>query len=179
MARICHRCERFPAVAQERSDLMGSRVEDLAKRFEQTNEEVIAAVQSCSPEQWRQVCSGEQWSVGVTAHHIGTAHIPIAKLVQALATGQPVPPLTSEMLDAGNAAHARQFADCSQQETVDLLRENGREAAQILRGLSDEQLDNGAALPMVGGQRLSAAEIVELGLVGHPTGHLASIRAAR
>jgi hypothetical protein len=157
---------------------MSGRAEELAKRFEQTNDEVIAAVQSCSDEQWRKTCSGEQWSVGVTAHHIGTSHVPIAELVRALATGQPVPPLTSEMLDAGNAEHARQFADCTKQETLDLLRRGGREAADILRGLSDGQLDNGAELPLLGGRHMSAAEIAELGLIGHPRGHLESIRAA-
>jgi hypothetical protein len=157
---------------------MSGRIEELAKRFEQTNEQVIAAVQSCSDEQWRNTCSGEQWSVGVTAHHIGTAYGPIAGLVRALATGQPVPPLTAEMLDAGNAEHARQFASCTKEETVELLRRGGQEAADILRGLSDEQLDNGAELPLLGGRWMSAAEIAELGLIGHPRGHLESIQAA-
>ena len=157
---------------------MSNRAEELAKRFEQTNDEVIAAVQGCSDEQWRKTCSGEQWSVGVTAHHIGTSQVPIAGLVRAVATGQPVPSLTQEMLGAGNAEHARQFAGCTKEETVELLRRGGREAADILRGLSDEQLDNGAELPLLGGRRTSAAEIAEMALIGHPTSHLESIRAA-
>jgi hypothetical protein len=157
---------------------MSGRAEELAKRFEQANDELISTVQSCSDEQWRKTCSGEEWSVGVTAHHVGTAYGPIAKLVRALATGQPVPPLTSEMLDAGNAEHARQFANCTQEETVELLRSGGRAAADLLRGLSDEQLDNGTELPMLSGRRMSAAEIAELGMIGHPKGHLESIRAA-
>ena len=157
---------------------MGSRVEELAKRFEQTNEEVIAAVQSSSDEQWRNTCSGEQWSVGVTAHHIGTSHVPVAGVVRALATGQPVPPLTAEMLDAGNAEHAQQFADCTKEETVELLRRSGREAVDMLRGLGDEQLDNGAELPILGGQRVSAGQFAEMVLIGHPKDHLESIRAA-
>ncbi len=157
---------------------MSDRVEELAKRFEQTNDDVIAAVERCSDEQWRSTCAGEQWSSGVTAHHIGTAYVPIAEVIRALATGQPVPPLTAEMLDASNAEHARQFAGCTRAETVELLRRAGRQAADILRGLDDEQLENGAELPLLGGRRASAAEIVELGLIGHPTGHLESIRAA-
>jgi hypothetical protein len=150
----------------------------LAKRFEQTNDEVIAVVQRCSDEQWRTSCSGEQWSVGVTAHHIAISHVPITELVRAVATGQPVPPLTADMLDAGNAEHARQFAGCTKEETLALLRRGGREAADLLRGLRDEQLDHGAELPLLEGRRLSAAEIVELVLIGHPMGHLGSIRAA-
>ena len=108
---------------------MSGRAEELAKRFEQANDEVIAAVQNCSDEQWRRTCSGEQWSVGVTAHHIGTSYGPIAGMVQALATGQPVPPLTAELLDASNAEHARQFAGCTKEETIELLRSGGKHRA--------------------------------------------------
>lgn len=157
---------------------MSGRVEELVKRFEQTNEEVIATVQRCSDEQWRAICPDVEWSVGVTAHHIGTAYVPIAELVRALATDEPVPPITSEMLDARNAEHAHQFADCSKEDTVELLRRRGRVAAQVLRGLSDAQLDQTAELPLLGGRRASAAEVVELGLIGHPIGHLENIRAA-
>ena len=157
---------------------MSGRAEELARRFEQANGELIKAVESCSDEQWRKTCSGEQWSVGVTAHHVAVSYGPIAGLVQALATGQRVPPLTSDMLDAGNAEHARQFAGCTKRETVDLLRGGGQAAASTVRGLSDEQLDNGAELPLMGGQRVSAGRIVEMGLIGHPTSHLESIRAA-
>ena len=39
---------------------MGERVEELAKRFEQTNDAVIATVQGCSDEQWRTTCSDVQ-----------------------------------------------------------------------------------------------------------------------
>ena len=157
---------------------MSSRAEVLARRFEQTNEELIAAVEGCSDEQWRTTCPGEQWSVGVTAHHVATSHVPIAGVVRALATGQPLPPITSEMIDAGNAEHARQFANCSREETVEQLRSAGLEAASIVRSLSDEQLDNGAELPILNGQRVSAGQFAEMVLIGHPTGHLESIRAA-
>src|SRR6266700_1064092 len=109
---------------------MSGRAEELARRFEQANGELIKAVESCSDEQWRKTCSGEQWSVGVTAHHVAVSYGPIAGLVQAL---------TSDMLDAGNAEHARQFAGCTKRETVDLLRGGGQAAASTVRGLSDEQ----------------------------------------
>ena len=99
---------------------MSGRAEELAKRSEQANDELIAAVQSRS---------NEQGSVGVTAHHVGTSYGPIAGMVQALATGQPVPPLTAELLDASNAEHARQFAGCTKEETIELLRSGGKHRA--------------------------------------------------
>lgn len=157
---------------------MSGRVEALIGRFERANDEVIATVQGCSDQQWRSPCSGEQWPVAVTAHHIGTAYRPLAEMIRALATGQPLPAFTSEMLEARNAEHAQQYAGCSREETVELLRRGGREATAILRGLRDEQLDNGGPLPLLGGQPRSAAQLAEQALLGHTTGHLESIRAA-
>src|SRR5262249_40212036 len=131
-----------------------------------------------SNEQWGKTCTGERWSVGVTAHHVAASYGPITGFVQALANGQAMPPLTAEMLDAGNAEHARQFAHCTKEETVGLLQSGAKAAAAAVRGLSDEQLDRGAELTLMGGKRVSTAQLVELALIGHPTSHLASIRAA-
>src|SRR5262245_9190284 len=157
---------------------MSARAEELARRFEQANDELLKTVQGCSSEQWGKTCSGERWSVGVTAHHVASSYGPITNFVQALANGQPMPPLTGDMLDAGNAEHARQFAHCTKEETIGLLRSGAQSAATAVRGLSDEQLDRGAELALMGGKRVSAGQLVELALIGHPTSHLASIRAA-
>jgi len=157
---------------------MSARAEELARRFEQANNDLVKAVQGCSNEQWGKTCTGERWSVGVTAHHVASSYGPITGFVQALANGTPMPPLTAEMLDHSNAEHARQFAHCTKEETVGLLQSGAKAAAAAVRGLSDEQLDKGAELALMGGKRVSAAQLVELALIGHPTSHLASIRAA-
>ena len=157
---------------------MSGRGAKLAQQFEAANDELIKAVDGCSDEQWRATCAGEQWSVAVTAHHVAVSHEGIAGFIQAIANGQPVPPLTGEMLEQGNAEHARQYANCTKNETVELLRRNGKAAASMLRGLSDEQLERGAEIPLVGGRRMTASEMAEMVLIGHPRSHLESIRAA-
>ncbi len=157
---------------------MSTRGEALAKRFEDANNELMAAAEGCSDEQWRTSCSGEGWSVGVTAHHVAASSEVIAGLIQALATGQALPPVTSEMLDQGNATHAQESANCTREETLELLRRGGRSRASIVRGLSDEQLDRGAPIALMGGQTVTAGQFVEVVLIGHPKGHLASIRSA-
>jgi uncharacterized damage-inducible protein DinB len=155
---------------------MSARAEEVARRFEQGNGELMTVVKSCSPEQWRKTCLGEQWSVGVTAHHVAAAYAPIAGMVQALAPGQTVQLPSLEMIDAGNAEHARQFASCTKEETIHLLQSGGQALARAVRGLSDAQLDSGEVL--MGAQRIGAAQLVEMGVIGHPTSHLESIRAA-
>lgn len=152
-----------------------TRAEDLAKRFEQTNQDLIKSVEACSDAQWRALCAGENWSVGVTAHHIAGGHEEIAKLALAIGTEQPLPPITEEMMHQGNADHAKQFANCTKAETLQLLRSGGAKATGIVRGLSDAQLDRTGTLI---GNQMSAQQLIEGVLIGHPQGHLESIRAA-
>lgn len=154
---------------------MGERAQALANRFEEANREIISTLDRCSDAQWRTKCAGETWSVGVVAHHVAESHAAIARIIQTIAAGQPLPNVTTEMIDQRNAQHAQQHADCTKQETLDLLRRNGASAAATVRGLTDEQLGRSGTLragPM------SAEQVVEGILIGHVRGHVTSIRAA-
>ena len=155
---------------------MGERARELADRFERLNQELIATVEGASDEQWRATCSGETWSVAVTAHHVAGGHALIADFVERLAKGQPLPSVTMDQIHAGNAEHARQFANRSREETADLLRRNGAIAADKVRGLSDDELKRSA--PVFGGQPMSAEQLIENILLGHIQGHFGSIKAA-
>lgn len=154
---------------------MGKRGQALADRFEQANKEMTTTVERCSDAQWKTKTSGETWSVGVVAHHVAEGHGAIAGLIQKIATGQPLPPLTMDMLHQMNAAHAKQHANCTKEETLALLRKNGATAASTVRGLSDEQLDRSA--PVLGGPPMTAQQMVERVLIGHIQEHHGSIRA--
>jgi uncharacterized damage-inducible protein DinB len=154
---------------------MGERAQTLANRFDEVNREIISTVDKCSDVKWRAKCAGETWSVGVVAHHVAESHAGIARIIQTLASGQPLPNVTTEMIDQRNAQHAQQHASCTKQETLDLLRKNGDSAAATVRGLSDEQLKLSGTLRM---GPMTAEQVVENILIGHAKGHLASIRAA-
>lgn len=154
---------------------MSERAETLAAQFEQANNDLIRTIEPMTDAQWKAVCSGENWSAGVVAHHVAGGHQPISGLVQAAATGQPLPPLTPEMLNQGNARHAQEYANCTKAETLDLLRQNGRTAAGVVRGLSDEQLQRSAP---VFGNDMTAEQMIQNILIGHVQAHTASIKAA-
>src|ERR687883_331941 len=100
---------------------MGQRGERLAERLTQVNDTLIAVVEGCSDEEWRATCTGEGWSVGVTAHHVASSHGPISNMVRSLANSQPLPPMTMETFDTINARHAQEFANVTKAETIDLL----------------------------------------------------------
>jgi hypothetical protein len=51
---------------------MSQRTSKLSDRLKAFSEEVIAFVETLSPEDWNQICDSEQWSVGATAYHLGT-----------------------------------------------------------------------------------------------------------
>jgi hypothetical protein len=153
---------------------MAQRSEELAKRFEQTNSEFAQAVESSSDAQWRAVCPDEGWAYGVTAHHVAVGTAGISGLVGALAAGAS-PALTQEQVDAGNAQHAKESANCTREETAKLLRDNGAAAAQMVRGLSDEQLAKQGSFV---GHDMTVEQAVDGVLIGHIADHLASLKAA-
>jgi hypothetical protein len=154
---------------------MGARGEQLAAQLEQANNDVIATIEALTDEQWKAVTEEEGWSVGVLAHHVAASHEGLGGLVQALAHGQPIPPLTMDMINAGNAQHAQQFANVSKAETLELLRGGGAKAVAVLRGLSDEQFDRSGQL--LGGT-VTCQQITENILINHPRSHLKSIKKA-
>ncbi len=156
---------------------MGERSRVLVDRFEQANQEIVRTVEQCSEAHWRATTSGERWSVGVVAHHVAEGHKIIAGLVQAVAAGQSLPTLTMEMLDQMNAEHARQHANCTRAETLDLLRQNAALAAGTVRGLGDDQLDRTASV-LAGMPPMSVQQIIERILIGHVQEHLQSVRTA-
>ena len=155
---------------------MGERAEALAAKFEKVNQELIDVIEECSDERWRSACAGEGWSVGVTAHHVAVDTPLLAEMVRAIASGQSFPPLTAEGPDKANAQHAQQHADCTKQETLDLLRREVPIAASVVRGLSDEQLGRTAEV-LAGAPHLRAEHVIQGFLIHHVSEHLGSIRA--
>lgn len=154
---------------------MGERAQTLANRFDEVNREIISTVEKCSDAQWRAKCAGETWSAGVVAHHVAEAHAQIARIIQTVTADQPLPQMTMEMLDQRNAQHAQQHANCTKEETLELLRKNGDSAVAAVRRLTDEQLLRSGTL-LAG--PMTAEQVVERILIGHVKGHLDSIRAA-
>ena len=155
---------------------MGARAEQLASKFDQTCREINTAVERLNDAEWKKVTSAEKWTVGVVAHHVAQGHAGIGGIVEMVAKGQTVPPLTMDMIHEGNAKHAVEFASTTKAETLALLHTNGAKAAGIVRGLSDAELDrNGTVL--VGVPPMTAAQAIEGILINHINEHLGSIRA--
>lgn len=154
---------------------MGQKSMELATRFEQVNQELIAFVEACSDANWRRTTTAEQWPVAVVAHHVGSSHGVIAGLARKIADGEALPPVSWDMIHSMNAQHAQEHANATKAETLGLLRQGGADAATMVRGLSDEQL---ARTGSVLGQPMTAAHLIDGILIGHVVEHAGSLRSA-
>jgi PhnB protein len=152
-----------------------ARAESIASQFEAKVREAEDILQRLSDADWKRVTAGEGWPVGVTAHHAAEALEPISQMIRAVAAGQPIEGFTMERLDAMNAQHARDFAGCTKQETIELLRRGAVQAAQAVRALSDADLARKGQV-MVGAPPMSTEDVATAGLLGHLDGHIGSIR---
>lgn len=155
---------------------MGSKAEDLTRRFEQASDTFIKDVEGVSDSDWLNKTTSEGWSVAACAHHAAISPEPIAAMVTAAATGGPMPPITTDMLNELNAKHAQEYAAATQDETIAAMRAQTATAANVVRGLSDEQLARSAMLPF--GMEMTAEQIIENVLIGHIVGHSQSMKEA-
>lgn len=94
-----------------------------------------------------------------------------------MAAGQ-TPDLNWDMLNEINARHARDYADCTKDETLEMLLANGEYTANAIRSLDDEALDIQHSIPMFGPDPITVEQFIEYVVIGNHHAHLPSIRAA-
>jgi hypothetical protein len=158
---------------------MGSeRAEALAERFEEANRALRVAITAATDEQLRTTCRGERCTMVALACHVANVHSVGRDLVSTLATGQSLPRVTMEDVDRANAEGFARDAGCTREEALHRLAANGEEAAETVRGLTDEQLDRAGPFALFGGATVSVQTLIEQILIGDPLGHLPSIEAA-
>ena len=153
---------------------MGARGEAYAKQLRSVTDDLEHTLEGMSDAAWQTKTGPENWPAGVAAHHLAVSAGQVAGLVQMLAQGQDLPAFTPEMLDQMNAQHATEFAGCTKKDTVELLEQNTKGAEQMLRNLSDDQIDRTATFF---GQTINTQWMIENILIGHVNTHAASIAA--
>ena len=156
---------------------MSQRTKELVARFTGFNNEFIAFVDNCSDEDWRKVCSGEGWTVGVVAHHVAAGHFGAIDFVRMIVAGEAIPEITMEVIDQMNAQHAKEHTNCTREEVLALLRKNGSAFAGYLEGLSEADLGRTSYLAAIGGD-VSAQQLIEMVILQLGGEHLDSMKAA-
>ena len=154
---------------------MGAKSEALAKQVEVKAQEAAATLRRLSDADWSKTTEAERWTVGVTAHHLAGALEAVAGMVMGIVSGQSPGNFTKAMLDEMNARHAKEYANCTQEETLALLEKGAATAAGTVRGLSDDQLSRSATV-FTDAPPMTAEQIIVGGMITHIDEHFGSIR---
>ena len=158
---------------------MSERAQALAERVAAANAEFITSIEELTDAQWAAHCPNENCTVAALACHVGGGYrFQVGSLLKPIAEGGEIPNYPREAIDKGNVDYLAKNANRPKDEAIAMLREQGRRAADYVRGLSDEQLERSGPLPLFGGAVLTAEAVIENVLIGHAREHLASIRAA-
>ncbi len=64
--------------------------------------------------------------------------------------GEKFPEMTMEQITENANRHAREHAECSKSEVLDILRSHGRQMVEFAGGLEDSELDKTGYLPALG-----------------------------
>lgn len=156
---------------------MSKRSYELARRLEMGAVALEAFAASLTDLEWQsRVPDGRR--IGVVVHHVANMYPIEIQLAQQLAKGHPVEGVTWEVVNNINAEHAKQFDQVGKEEALALLRKNSAAAAEAIRKLTDEELDQAATVSLNANAPLTCQFMLEDHAVRHSYHHLAKIRAA-
>jgi hypothetical protein len=154
-----------------------SRRERLLARLEAINQDVIQTCEKCTDEQWQKTLVQDGRPPGVVFHHIALSYSIVAQWAAQIANGETLPELTEETVDAYNDAHAVEAAGITKAEVIAALNKHATRAAELLRPLTDAQLGQRSAVPVLGFPGLKAGSLFNAAAIAHAEGHLHSIKS--
>lgn len=154
------------------------RANTLAERIEIGAANLAEFAERLSDREWQAEVPGDGRTVGVIIHHVASVYPLEIELAQILASGEPITEATKEVVDEMNAKHARDYAAVGKQETLKLLHNNSRVAANRVREFTDEMLDSAAPVSLNANAPLTAQFFIEDHALRHSFHHLARIKEA-
>lgn len=157
------------------------RAESLAQRIEEGAANLASFAEGLSETEWhRPVPEGgkEGRTVGLVVHHVAMVYPIEIQLARTVAAGRAVTDVTWEVVAELNAKNAREHAQVTKAEALELLRRNSLEAAAAVRAFTDEELDRVAPFSLSYGAPVTAQFVIEDHAMRHSWHHLARIRKA-
>jgi hypothetical protein len=155
-----------------------ARAEALARRMEQGIDALVAFANSLTEKQWQTPVPKDGRKVGVVIHHVASVLPLEIQLAQQMAQGQPIAGVSWDDVHAMNAGHAKDNANVTKQQAIDLLRTNSTAAAAAIREFTDEQLATAATNSLYADAPLTSQHMLEDHAVRHCYHHLAKVQGA-
>ena len=158
---------------------MSRRAELLAARIEEGAAGLAALAEGLSDAEWGTPTSAtDRRTVGQIVNHVALVYPIEIDLARAIAGGNAVTDVTWQVVAEMNAGHARDYAKVTRAEALELLRKNSRQAAEVVRAFTDEELDRAAPFSLSFGAPVTAQFVIEDHALRHSWHHLARIRTA-
>ena len=156
---------------------MSSRAKVLADRIARGAENIAAYGEKLTDEQWATPIRPDGRKAGVMIHHVASVYGLEVDVAQKLAAGESIVGVTWAVIADMNAKHAQENAGVGKKETIELVRKNGRMAAEAIAKFTDEMLDNGGTISLYGDAPLTAQFWIEDHPLRHSWHHVAKMRA--
>ena len=156
---------------------MSQRAKDLSGRIESFRDDVIAFVDQLSGDDWNALCDWEEWTVGVTARHLGAGHFGVFDLLGIIVQGQELPQLTMDQINAMSNKDSHEHADCTKAEALEHLRKNGAKLTAFVAGLSDDELDRKGSMPAFDGEA-TVTQAIDVVIFQSAQQHFDNMKAA-
>ncbi|KAA3616609.1 MAG: DinB family protein [Calditrichaeota bacterium] len=153
------------------------RAHSLADRILQGAQALEALTKELSDSEWKMPVAGDGRTIGVVVHHVASSYPLEIELAQLLVSGKAISEATMEVVDQINAKHALDYAAVKKQEAIELLQQNSKAASNIVRKLTDAELENAAPVSLNANAPLTAQFFIEDHALRHSFHHLARIRA--
>jgi hypothetical protein len=157
---------------------MSDRSEALARRIELGARTLADYAQGLTDAQWKTKVMPDGRTVGVIVHHVASVYPIEVHLASELAAGKTVTGVTWDVVADMNAKHASENGGVGKAETIALLLQNSRAAAESVRAFTDAQLDSAAPFSLNADAPLTAQFVIEDHPVRHSWHHLAKIKKA-
>ena len=156
---------------------MSSRAKVLADRIARGAENIAAYAETLTDAQWVTPIRPDGRKAGVMIHHVASVYGLEVDVARKLAGGENIVGVTWAVIADMNAKHAQENAGVGKQETVDLVRKNGKAAAEAIATFTDEMLDNGGTISLYGDAPLTCQFWIEDHPLRHSWHHVAKMRA--
>ena len=156
---------------------MSQRAKNISERIKSLADEVITFVEGLNGSNWAKVCDMENWSVGVTARHIGAGHFAISKMAAMIVRGDDLPALSMNQINEMSDKDSRDHADCTKAEALELLRKNSAELAAYAAELTDDELNRKGSMPAFGGE-VTTEKLFDFIIFQSAAEHFESMKAA-
>lgn len=157
---------------------MGARAEALAKRIEQGAAQLAAYTDNLSDAEWKTPINPARDGrpLNVIVHHVASVYPVEIQLAQAIGSGKDMSDVTWDVVANMNAGHAKENANVSKADALDLLRKNSSDAASAVRAMTDEQLDTAAPFGLSFSAPVTSQFVIEDHALRHSWHHLARIK---